>query len=111
MRRCCVGELALSAFEYLFPYTYRYRSTESAWQAVSYGLNSINIFAEVGGVYINFGLWAAALVPTWLVVRHFGNDALAIGTSGDDVAVVDKSSDSEAASANHATGTVEHAKV
>jgi len=57
--------------------------TESAWQAVSYGLNSVKIFAEVGGVYINFGLWAAALLPAWLVVRHFGNDAIASAAQGD----------------------------
>ena len=48
------------------------RGTESAWQALSYGLTSITIFAQVGGVYINFGLWAVSLAPAWLVVRHFG---------------------------------------
>lgn len=48
------------------------RSTESAWQAVSYGLNSIPIMASVGGIYVNFGLWAAAIGPAWLVIRHFG---------------------------------------
>ncbi|KIK71470.1 hypothetical protein GYMLUDRAFT_235795 [Collybiopsis luxurians FD-317 M1] len=48
------------------------RGTESAWQAVSYGLTSLPIFAEVGGIYINFGLWAVAIVPAWLVVRKFG---------------------------------------
>ncbi|EPE03856.1 major facilitator superfamily transporter [Ophiostoma piceae UAMH 11346] len=48
------------------------RGTESAWQAVSYGLTSLTIFAEVGGVYINFGLWAVSLAPAWLVIRHFG---------------------------------------
>ncbi|KAL1622722.1 hypothetical protein SLS54_004741 [Diplodia seriata] len=51
------------------------RATESAAQAVSdgqYGLNSIPIMAEVGGVYLNFGLWAVALLPGWLVVRQIG---------------------------------------
>ncbi|KAL2178371.1 major facilitator superfamily domain-containing protein [Thermothelomyces heterothallicus CBS 202.75] len=48
------------------------RGTESAWQALSYGLGSIAIFGEVGGVYLNFGLWAAAVLPAWLVLRHFG---------------------------------------
>ncbi|TKX19995.1 MFS transporter-like protein 142 [Elsinoe australis] len=48
------------------------RGTESAWQAVSYGLNSVVIFAEVAGVYFNFGLWAISLYPAWLVLRHFG---------------------------------------
>ncbi|PSK55457.1 hypothetical protein B9Z65_2846 [Elsinoe australis] len=48
------------------------RGTESAWQAVSYGLNSVVIFAEVAGVYFNFGLWAISLYPAWLVLKHFG---------------------------------------
>ncbi|KZT66503.1 DUF895 domain membrane protein [Daedalea quercina L-15889] len=48
------------------------RATESASQAVSYGLNSIPIFADVGGVYLNFGLWAISLFPGWLVVRQIG---------------------------------------
>ncbi|KAK3317529.1 major facilitator superfamily domain-containing protein [Cercophora scortea] len=48
------------------------RGTESAWQAVSYGLSSITIFAEVGGIYMNFGLWAVSIFPAWLVLRHFG---------------------------------------
>lgn len=48
------------------------RGTESAWQALSYGLESLTIFAEVGGVYMNFGLWALAIAPAWLVVQHFG---------------------------------------
>ncbi|KAI1078761.1 MFS general substrate transporter [Whalleya microplaca] len=48
------------------------RGTESAWQALSYGLNAIPIIAAVGGPYINFGLWALALIPTWLVVKDFG---------------------------------------
>lgn len=30
------------------------------------------IFADVGGVYLNFGLWALALVPGWLVIRGIG---------------------------------------
>ena len=48
------------------------RGTESAWQAVSYGLESVTIFAEVGGVYLNFGLWAISLLPVWLLLKHFG---------------------------------------
>lgn len=28
--------------------------------------------ASVGGVYLNFGLWAVSLLPAWLVVRKFG---------------------------------------
>lgn len=49
------------------------RGTESAWQAVSYGLTSLTVFAEVGGIYMNFILWAVAIPPVWLVLRHFGN--------------------------------------
>ncbi|KAH9836790.1 DUF895 domain membrane protein [Rhodofomes roseus] len=48
------------------------RGVESASQAVSYGLNSMPIFAQVGGVYLNFGLWAISLYPGWLVVRQIG---------------------------------------
>lgn len=48
------------------------RGTESAVQAVSYGLNSVPIIGDVGGVYINFGLWAVALLPGWLVVKEIG---------------------------------------
>ncbi|KAK6081419.1 duf895 domain membrane protein [Seiridium cupressi] len=48
------------------------RGTESAWQAVSYGLTSLDLFAKVGAIYLNFGLWAIAIFPAWLVLRHFG---------------------------------------
>jgi hypothetical protein len=27
---------------------------------------------QVGCIYMNFGLWALALVPSWLVIRQFG---------------------------------------
>ncbi|EEB94377.1 hypothetical protein MPER_06821, partial [Moniliophthora perniciosa FA553] len=37
------------------------RATESAAQAVS-----------VGGTYLNFGLWAIALLPAWIVIRDIG---------------------------------------
>ncbi|KAL1855873.1 hypothetical protein VTK73DRAFT_8453 [Phialemonium thermophilum] len=61
------------------------RGTESAWQAVSYGLTSVTIFAEIGAVYLNFGLWAVSILPAWLVVRHFGETSKggdAAGESG-----------------------------
>ena len=48
------------------------RGTESAAQAVAYGLNAVPIFASVGGFYLNFGLWAVALVPAWLVISKIG---------------------------------------
>lgn len=48
------------------------RGTESAWQALSYGLGSLTVFGQVGGVYLNFALWAVSIFPAWLVLRHFG---------------------------------------
>ncbi|KAH8424462.1 DUF895 domain membrane protein [Aspergillus melleus] len=48
------------------------RGTESAVQAVSYGLSSVAVMASVGGIYLNFGLWALSVVPAWIVVREFG---------------------------------------
>lgn len=48
------------------------RGTESAWQALSYGLESLTVFGQHGGVYMNFALWAVALAPAWLVIREFG---------------------------------------
>ncbi|OAL43380.1 MFS general substrate transporter [Pyrenochaeta sp. DS3sAY3a] len=53
------------------------RGSESAWQAVSYGITSITIFAEVGAVYWNFALWAVAIGPAWLVLREFGGERAA----------------------------------
>ena len=29
--------------------------------------------ASVGGVYLNFGLWAVSLIPAWLVVGKIGD--------------------------------------
>jgi hypothetical protein len=48
------------------------RATESAWQALSYGLNALPIMATVGSTYTNFGLWAIAIFPAWLVIRGLG---------------------------------------
>ena len=47
------------------------RGTESAWQAVSYGLESVRVFAEVGGVYLQFGLGSLSILPAWHIVKHF----------------------------------------
>ncbi|KAF3007716.1 hypothetical protein E8E13_009678 [Curvularia kusanoi] len=59
------------------------RGIESAWQALSYGLNAIPVMASVGGTYMNFGIWALALFPAWLVVKTIGvkryNDELDSG--------------------------------
>ncbi|RTE79622.1 hypothetical protein BHE90_005905 [Fusarium euwallaceae] len=51
------------------------RGTESAWQAVSYGITSLPLFAEVGGIYFNFLLWGLSLFPAWLALKHFGSSA------------------------------------
>lgn len=48
------------------------RGTESAWQAVSYGITSVSLFARVGAIYWNYALWAVSIYPAWLVLRHFG---------------------------------------
>ncbi|KAL4869859.1 hypothetical protein BDV12DRAFT_208182 [Aspergillus spectabilis] len=48
------------------------RGMESASQAVSYGLSSVSIMASVGSIYLNFGLWAIALFPAWLVIKEIG---------------------------------------
>ncbi|KAJ5924028.1 hypothetical protein N7466_008215 [Penicillium verhagenii] len=48
------------------------RGTESAAQAVSYGLSSVTIMAAVGSVYLNFVLWAIAILPAWLLVKEVG---------------------------------------
>lgn len=62
-----------SSKEEIIRYSALLRGTESAWQAVSYGLESVTVIAQVGGIYMNFALWAVAIVPAWLVVRHFGD--------------------------------------
>ncbi|KAI1057421.1 hypothetical protein LB505_008958 [Fusarium chuoi] len=51
------------------------RGTESAWQALSYGITSLPLFAEVGGVYFNFALWGLSIFPAWLVLKDFGSHA------------------------------------
>ncbi|GAD93853.1 DUF895 domain membrane protein [Paecilomyces variotii No. 5] len=48
------------------------RGTESAAQAVSYGLSSVPIMASIGNIYLNFALWAVALVPAWIVTKDIG---------------------------------------
>ena len=49
-----------------------------------YGVNSVAIMASVGGVYLNFGIWAVSLIPAWLVVGNIGV------TSEDDEEIVDE---------------------
>lgn len=59
------------------------RGTEAAWQALSYGLGSISIFATVGSTYLNFGPWAVSILPAWLLIRHFGVDVAPLGRRED----------------------------
>jgi hypothetical protein len=66
-----VGEIARSEGE-VVRIAALLRGTESAWQALSYGLNAVPVFAEVGSVYLNFSLWFLALAPAWLVIRKIG---------------------------------------
>ncbi|GAA5846462.1 hypothetical protein JCM3766R1_001899 [Sporobolomyces carnicolor] len=48
------------------------RATESAAQAVAYGLNSLESFEGVGAASLNMALWAVAIVPSWFVIRKIG---------------------------------------
>lgn len=66
-----IGQLAENEPE-VIRYAALLRGTESAWQAISYGITSVTVFAEVGAIYWNFALWAIAIWPAWLVLREFG---------------------------------------
>jgi hypothetical protein len=68
-----IGNIATSEPE-VIRYAALLRGSESAWQAVSYGITSLTVFAEVGAVYWNFALWAVAILPAWLVVKEFGGE-------------------------------------
>jgi hypothetical protein len=48
------------------------RGTESAAQAVSYGIQSLSGFTLVAASSLNFGLWGLGLIPAWFVVREIG---------------------------------------
>jgi hypothetical protein len=43
----------------------------------------VTIMAEVGAVYINFGLWGIAILPAWLVLRRFGAEHEHYGPYGE----------------------------
>jgi hypothetical protein len=85
-----IGNLAESDEE-VIRYAGLLRGTESAVQAVSashlqltarflsganlldqYGLSSVSTIGQFGNVYLNFALWAIAIVPGWLVIKDFG---------------------------------------
>jgi hypothetical protein len=68
-----IGNLAIDQEE-VIRYAALLRGSESAWQAVSYGITSVAVFAEVGAVYWNFALWAVSILPAWLVLREFGGE-------------------------------------
>lgn len=66
-----IGSLAKNDAE-IIRYAGLLRGTESAAQAVSYGLTSVKIMGTVGCIYMNFAMWAVALSPAWLVIREIG---------------------------------------
>jgi hypothetical protein len=35
-------------------------------------LNSVPIIGSIGGVYLNFSLWAIAILPAWFVIKEIG---------------------------------------
>jgi hypothetical protein len=72
-----IGNLAEDE-EQVIRYAALLRGTESAWQAISYGITSVTVFAEVGAVYWNFALWGVAIWPAWIVIREFGKKPAAI---------------------------------
>ena len=73
------------------------RGTESAAQAVSYGVSSVTIMGEVGCVYLNFGLWGISLIPAWLVIKEIGTKYSKEKREHEGVAAVGGVDDSEAA--------------
>lgn len=77
-----VQNLAGSDETLVIRYSGLLRGTESAWQALSYGLESLPVFAQHGGVYMNFALWAVSIFPAWLVLRHFGTDEKSLAEVG-----------------------------
>jgi hypothetical protein len=80
-----ISNLAIDEQE-VIRYAALLRGSESAWQAVSYGITSIKVFAEVGAVYWNFALWGVAIYPAWLVLKDFGGQKRsAIEQTGDGV--------------------------
>ncbi|EMD93194.1 hypothetical protein COCC4DRAFT_131455 [Bipolaris maydis ATCC 48331] len=83
-----IGNLAENE-EQVIRYAALLRGTESAWQAVSYGVTSVKVFAEVGAIYWNFALWGVSLWPAWLVIRGFGNKLTAIEQVDSGVSVRD----------------------
>lgn len=66
-----VGSLAKNEAE-IIRYAGLLRGTESAAQAVSYGLTSVSVMGQAGAVYLNFGLWAISIIPAWFVVKEIG---------------------------------------
>lgn len=78
-----ISNLATSEPE-VIRYAALLRGSESAWQAISYGITSVSIFAQVGAVYWNFALWAVAIFPAWLVIKEFGGERKAAIEQTDD---------------------------
>lgn len=66
-----IGNLAKNDAE-VIRYAGLLRGTESASQAVSYGLVSVKTMGEFGCVYMNFAMWAISIIPAWFVIRKIG---------------------------------------
>ncbi|KAF2211346.1 hypothetical protein CERZMDRAFT_43550 [Cercospora zeae-maydis SCOH1-5] len=66
-----IGQLANNDAE-IIRYSGLLRGTESAVQAVSYGLSSVGTMGQFGCVYLNFALWAISVVPAWFVIKDIG---------------------------------------
>ncbi|RYP78714.1 hypothetical protein DL771_000381 [Monosporascus sp. 5C6A] len=49
------------------------RGLEWAWQALSYGLNALPVFATTGGADIDFEPRGLSSFPAWLAVREIGS--------------------------------------
>jgi hypothetical protein len=66
-----VGELAETSEE-VVRIAGLLRATESASQAISYGLSSIPAFANIYSAVVNLCFWGVSVVPGWLIVRQIG---------------------------------------
>ena len=86
LRACCVElnpPLSVSAYVHLSS------RLCIAWILTGYpqyGLSSVNVMAAVGSIYLNFGLWAIAIFPAWIIVKEvgeaFGDKKIARETPG-----------------------------
>lgn len=88
-----IGNLARSPQE-IIRLSALLRGTESASQAVSYGLNSVESLTTIGNSAIEFGLWGVSLFPALFIVWRIGIPG-GIGAVDSTIYVEDVSSSSE----------------